>query len=153
MTNEDEPKIGQTPVTARLFPYSVPSHDDRQLAVGSLLPLRDGGVPIFLAPEDDQPGLGQLVGKVEVQREENGWAVVDGYVRDDLLRPEVKASWVRGESLPVSFAVDHVTGEPADRPTQLITGARLRELRVSTTDTTVWDGAGIRAVEGPAAQG
>jgi len=141
---------GTIAVTARLFPYDVPSNDDREIAHGALRPLRDGGVPIFAPAGEDwaaAAGLGEIVGQVQELREEDGWAVIDGFIREDLVPEAMRDQLLRGRDFPVSFAVaPRPYTIQGDRPYH-VRDADLRELRIVDTDVRVWEGTGLRAVD------
>lgn len=129
---------GTIQVTMDLFPYDTPSHDDREIASGALQALPEDGVPIVSA-------RGEIVGRVSELREENGWAVAEGFLREDLINEREAASLWRGETLPVSFAV---LPEPhtvqGDRPFY-VRSADLRNVRFASDDQPVWAGCGLRA--------
>lgn len=129
---------GTIQVTMDLFPYDTRSHDDREVASGALRPLPENGVPIVSA-------RGEIVGRVSELREENGWAVAEGFLREDLINDQEADSLWRGRVLPVSFAVmprPHTI--QGDRPFY-VRDAELRNVRVSTDDEPVWEGTGLRA--------
>lgn len=130
---------GTIQVVMTLFPYDTPSSDDREIASGALRELPFDGIPVVSA-------RGEIVGRVTELREEDGWAVVEGYLREDLVNPREAEDLWRGRTLPVSFAVDpdpHTI--QGDRPFY-VRAARLRNVRVETDDVTIWEGTGMRAL-------
>jgi hypothetical protein len=130
---------GTIQVVMELYPPDSPSSDGREIASGALHDLPEDGVPIVSA-------RGEIVGRVSELREENGWAIAEGFLREDLINPREAESLWRGRTLPVSFAVDPdpytVQG---DRPLY-VRAARLRNVRVEEADVTVWEGTGMRAL-------
>jgi hypothetical protein len=133
---------GTIQVVIRLCPYDVPSADDREIAAGAIQPLTEDGVPIVTA-------RGEIVGRVSELREEDGWAIAEGFLREDLLSDLDRTSLWRGDVLPISFAVREVIPSPNDTPSgkpwRVQTG-RLTEVRVTDADVTVWEGTGMRAL-------
>jgi hypothetical protein len=130
---------GTIQVGIRLFPYDTPSQDGREIASGALHALPDSGVPIVSE-------RGEIVGRVSELREEDGWAVAEGFLREDLVSQQEAATLWSGKPLPVSFAVNpdpHTI--QGDRPFY-IRAADLRNVRVSDTDVTVWEGTGMTAL-------
>lgn len=144
---------GTIQVGIRLFPYDTPSQDGREIASGALHALPDSGVPIVSE-------RGEIVGRVSELREEDGWAVAEGFLREDLVSQQEAATLWSGKTLPVSFAVNpdpHTI--QGDRPFY-VRAADLRNVRVSDTDTPVWEGVGMTALhpktdtgQNPPAQG
>jgi hypothetical protein len=130
---------GTIQVVMELYPPDSPSSDGREIASGALHDLPEDGVPIVSA-------RGEIVGRVSELREENGWAIAEGFLREDLINPREAESLWRGRTLPVSFAVDpdpYTT--QGDRPLY-VRAARLRNVRVEEADVTVWEGTGMRAL-------
>lgn len=130
---------GTIQVAIRLCPYDVPSEDGREVAAGAIQPLAENGVPIVNS-------RGEPVGRVQELREEDGWAIVEGFLREDLLSELDRTSLWRGDTLPVSFAVMPAPFTvQGDRPLY-VRDAHLREVRVTDHDVTVWEGTGMSAL-------
>lgn len=138
---DDHPSVrgpGTIQVTARLFPYGVPSADDRVIAEDAVISMPEGGVPIV-------NGRGEPVGRADNARTEDNWMIVDGFLREDLVSELDRANLWRGRTIPVHFAIRAADSGLADGKLVTDSGV-LTGVHVSDSDVTVWEGMGMKAL-------
>lgn len=137
----DHPTVrgpGTIQVTAALFPYGVPSSDNRVIANGAVIWMPEGGVPIV-------NGRGEPVGRAVEATIQDGWMHVEGFLREDLISELDRTSLWGGDTIPVHFAIREA--ETTIEDDKLVTTkGTLTGVHVSDHDVTVWEGTGMKAL-------
>jgi len=139
--NDTHPTVrgpGTIQVTAALFPYGVPSSDNRVIANGAVIWMPEDGVPIV-------NGRGELVGRAAEATIQDGWMYVEGFLREDLISELDRTSLWGGDTIPVHFAIREA--ETTTEDDKLVTTkGTLTGVHMSDHDITVWEGTGMKAL-------